>query len=113
MPTKHEQVGDLVRRGVVLFSNIVPFPASGLIAAIGAAVISKILDIHQRRVSEILGAELRLDHISYVEPDEDALIHFYNQNPVYPELSVQFKEEIDSRHTGVLVPGAATWCRER
>jgi len=103
MPSKHEQVGNLVRRGVLLFSGIVPFPASSLVAAIGAAVISKILDIHERRVTEILSVELRLDHISYVEPNKDALLHFYSRNPVYPELAEQFSQEISLQNIDILL----------
>ena len=107
MPAKNEKIGELVRRGVLLFSQAVPFPASALVAAIGAAAVSKILEIHEKRVSEILSSELTLDHISYVEPTRPALMDFYVNNPLYPELAKEFSDEIskqDERRLRSLYP---------
>jgi len=94
MPARHEKIGELVQRGVLLFSSIIPIPASGLIAAVGAAVISKILEIHERRVTEILSSELSLAHVPYLEPKDGALLEFYRNNPIYPELARAFATEI-------------------
>ena len=94
MPAGKEQIGDLVRRGVLLFSQAVPFPAAGLVAAASAAAISKILAIHERRVSEILSAEVTLDHISYAEPDSQELTRFYSANTLFPQLAAEFSSEI-------------------
>ena len=93
MPEK-EKIGEIVRRGVLLFAKAVPFPSSTLVAAIGAAVISKIVDLRKKRISEILSTELTLNHISYVEPHKKALLDFYGRNPLYPELSSEFSPEL-------------------
>ncbi len=85
-----------MQRGVLLFASVVPIPASALIAAVGAAVISKILEIRERRVTEILSSELGLAHVSYVEPKDDALLDFYRNNPIHPELSHEFAAETNA-----------------
>jgi hypothetical protein len=97
-----DRVASLIKRGVLLFSEIVPFPASYLVAAIGAATISKIIEIHHRRVSEILSSELTLRHIPYVEPSDSALVAFYKNNPIYPALATQFEKEIRANNTSAL-----------
>ena len=94
MPARHEKIGELVQRGVLLFSSIIPIPASALIGAVGAAVISKILEIHERRVTEIVSSELSLAHVPYLEPKDGALLEFYRNNPIYPELARAFATEI-------------------
>ena len=67
-------------------------------AAISAATITKLLDIHQRRVTEILSSELSLYHISTVEPDDEQVTLFFARNPVYPELEQEFDEEIRAKN---------------
>jgi hypothetical protein len=101
MPEK-EKIGELVRRGVLLFAQAVPFPSSTLVAAIGAAVVSKIVDLRRKRISEILSSELTLNHISYVEPHKKALLDFYGRNPLYPELAGEFAPEIKAQDIGRL-----------
>ncbi len=83
-----------MQRGVLLFSSIIPIPASALIGAVGAAVISKILEIRKRRVIEILSSELGLAHVPYLEPKDESLLDFYRKNPLYPELAHAFATEI-------------------
>lgn len=96
MPARYEKIGALVQRGVLLFSGIVPIPAPALIGAVGAAVISKILEIRERRITEILSSELGLAHVAYLEPKNEALLDFYRINPVYPDLAHAFATEINS-----------------
>ncbi|HET6268136.1 MAG TPA: hypothetical protein VFG11_10500 [Acidobacteriota bacterium] len=95
MPARFEQIGSLVRKGVLLFSGLIPIPAASLVAALGAAVVSKTLEIHDRRISEALSQELSLAHVAYVEPDDAELLRFYSHNPLYPNLASQFKDEIE------------------
>ncbi len=97
MPARYEKIGALVQRGVLLFSGIVPIPAPALIGAVGAAVISKILEIRERRVTEILSSELALAHVAYLEPKDEALLDFYRKNPVYPNLAHAFATEISAQ----------------
>src|SRR5262249_23741656 len=100
-------IGEVVRRGVLLLARVAPIPSAPLVSAIGAAVISKIIDLHQRRVSEILSIELSLGHVSAIEPDSEALLAFFAENPVYPELASQFHNEIragDFDHLRSLYP---------
>lgn len=94
MASGNEKIGELVRRGILLFSSVISFPASALVAAVSAAVITKILGIHQRRVTEILSIELTLPHISRVEPDDEQVALFFARNPAYPEFEQQFDPEI-------------------
>src|SRR5262249_33336210 len=96
MPAGKERIGGLVQRGVLLFSQFVAFPASALVAAVGAAVIGKVVEIHHRRVTEVLSEEIGLKHISYLEPDPDTLLKFYKANQVYPGLSDQFEPELSN-----------------
>jgi hypothetical protein len=47
MPSREERIGSLLQQGILFFARIIPFPASSLVAAIGAAVLTKILqDYH-------------------------------------------------------------------
>lgn len=94
MASGDNRLADLIHQGVLLFSQIVPFPASELVAAVSAAAISKIIGLHKEHVSEILSAELLPDHISFVEPDDAGLIRFYSKNPLYPDLAAEFNKEI-------------------
>jgi len=94
MPDKIDRIGEVVRHGVLLLARVAPIPSPALVSAIGAAVISKIIDLHQRRVSEILSIELSLGHVSAIEPDSEALLAFFAENPIYPELAAQFHNEI-------------------
>lgn len=93
----HERIGSLVRRGILLFAGYAPFPCSSLIAAVAAAVLTKTLDVADRRVSEALSRELELQHIPYVEPGHAQLLDFYARNPVYPDLAAEFRLEITAR----------------
>lgn len=94
MPAGKEKIGDLIQRGVLLFSQFVAFPASALVAAVGAAVVSKLVEIHHRRVTEVLSEQIGLKHISYLEPDPNTLLKFYKANQLYPGLSEQFEPEL-------------------
>ena len=86
-----------MRKGILLFSGSL-LPAPTLVAAVSAAVITKVLDIHQRRVSEILSEELTLPHISRVEPDDEQIALFFARNPVFPELEQEFDPEIRGKN---------------
>ncbi len=92
-----KNVGEVVRQGLLLFSQGIPIPAVNLVAAIAAAVVSKSLDVHQKRVSEALSQELALQHISYLEPDDSDLMSFYSKNPIYPGLAKEFAKEIKAK----------------
>jgi hypothetical protein len=96
MPARNERIGELIQRGILLFSQFVAFPASALVAAVSAAVISKLVEIHHRRVTEVLSEQIGLKHISYLEPDPDTLLKFYRANPFYPGLADQFNPELES-----------------
>lgn len=98
MNSGNQRIGDLVRRGILLFSGVAAIPAPALVAAVSAAAITKLLDIHQRRVTEILSAELTLPHISRVQPDDEQVALFFARNPVYPQLEQQFDEEIRAKN---------------
>lgn len=92
-----KNIGEVVRQGLLLFSQGVPIPAVNLVAAIAAAVVSKSLDVHQKRVSQALSEELALQHISYLEPDNTDLMNFYKKNPLYPGLAIEFAKEIKAK----------------
>lgn len=94
MAEQYGKVGDLVRRGILLLSGLTPIPAASVIAAVAAALVSKALDVHHQRVTQALSEELSLTHISYAEPDDTDLLHFYSRNPLYPEMAVVFQKEI-------------------
>lgn len=97
MAERYGKVGDLVRRGILLFSGITPIPAASVIAAVAAALISKTLDVHHQRVTDALSEELSLTHISYAEPDDRDLLHFYTGNPLHPDLGTEFQKEIQNQ----------------
>jgi hypothetical protein len=98
MPSStNQRIGELVRRGVLLFAGSVPVPGSTFIAAIAAAALSKTMDLRDSRVSEVLGRQLELPHVPYVEPDDEQLLAFYRSNPLHPRLAGSFREEIASR----------------
>ena len=97
MGSGNQKIGDLVRKGILLFSGAA-LPAPALVAAVSAAVITKVLDIHQRRVSEILSTELTLPHVSRVEPDDEQVALFFARNPVFPELEQEFDPEIRGKN---------------
>jgi hypothetical protein len=90
-------IGEVVRQRLLLFSKGIPIPAVNLVSAIAAAVLSKTLEVHQKRVSEALSQEIRLQHISYVQPDNKELLNFYNKNPIIPELAKEFEKEIKQK----------------
>jgi hypothetical protein len=96
MPSRNERIGAIVQQGILTFSRFVPIPAATLVSAIAAAVITKILDQHEQRVSEVLSTELSASHISYVNPDDSELLAFYEKNFLYPELKSEFQPEIES-----------------
>jgi hypothetical protein len=96
MPSRNERIGTVVQQGILTFSRFVPIPAATLVSAIAAAVIVKILDQHEQRVSEVLSTELSASHISYVNPDDSELLSFYEKNFLYPELKSEFQPEIES-----------------
>lgn len=102
MPERYEQVGALVRRGVLLFSGLVPIPAATLIAAVGAAIVSRMMELHSARVTAVLSEELSLTHISYAEPDDSDLVRFYSSNPIFPELASEFQAEIGNNNVADL-----------
>jgi len=93
MPSENQRIGDLVRRGVLLFSQSIPLPAPTLVSAIAAAVIAKALDLRDARISDVLGRELSLGHVPRIQPDDKELMLFYANNPLYPELAAEFEEE--------------------
>ena len=99
MARANDRVASLIERGILLFSEIVPFPAANLVAAVAAGAISKIAEIHSRRVSEILSAELTLRHIPYVEPSDSSLLSFYKKNVLYSQLASEFAKEIENHDT--------------
>jgi hypothetical protein len=94
MATAKRGIAEIIQKGVLLFSEIVPFPASSLVAAVSAAAIAKMVGLHKEHVSEILSTELFPEHFSYVEPDEEALFRFYRDNQLFPDLATEFTEEI-------------------
>jgi hypothetical protein len=94
MPSTNERIGAIVQQGIVIFSRYVPFSASTLVSAIAAAVITKILDQHEKRVSEVLSVELSPSHIPYVNPDNAELLAFYEKNFLFPELASEFEQEL-------------------
>jgi hypothetical protein len=96
MARGNDRVASLIKRGILLFSEIVPFPAANLVAAVAAGTVSKIAEIHNRRVSEILSSELTLRHIPYIEPSDFSLLSFYSNNPLYPRLATEFSKEIEA-----------------
>ncbi len=98
MPSRNERIGSLLQQGVLLFSRIIPFPASTLVAAIGAAVLTKILEQHENRVSEVLSIDLSAGHIPYVNPNDEELLAFYENNFLFPELKTEFDSEINSKN---------------
>jgi hypothetical protein len=98
MPSGHEQIGEVVRKGILLFGSAFPLPAPTLVAAVSAAVITKLLDQHARRVSEVLSLELTLPHVSRIEPGNEQLALFFARNPLFPELEQEFGEEIRTKN---------------
>lgn len=100
--SRYEKIGPIVQQGILLFSQVVPFPAAPLIAAIAAAILSKGLELKERRVSEILSSELQLQHVAYIEPDDAELLRFFISNPLFPELAGQFASEIENGDIGRL-----------
>ena len=95
MPTsRFENIGAIIRQGVVLFARVVPIPAPALVGAIGAAAITKILEAREDRISEALSSELTLPHLSYLEPDDAELTQFYAANSIYPALAREFEQEL-------------------
>jgi hypothetical protein len=97
MPSREERIGSLLHQGIIFFARIIPFPASSLIAAIGAAVLTKILQQHENHVSEVLSIDLSAGHIPYVNPDDEELMNFYQDNFLFPELKTEFELEINSK----------------
>jgi hypothetical protein len=97
MPSREERIGSLLHQGILFFARIIPFPASSLVAAISAAVLTKILQQHQTHVSEVLSIDLSPAHIPYVNPDDEELLNFYADNFLFPELKTEFELEINSR----------------
>jgi hypothetical protein len=97
MPSREERIGSLLHQGILFFARIIPFPASSLVAAIGAAVLTKILQQHQSHVSEVLSIDLSPAHIPYVNPDDEELLTFYQDNFLFPELKTEFELEINSK----------------
>ena len=97
MPSREERIGSLLHQGIIFFARIIPFPASSLVAAIGAAVLTKILQQHQAHVSEVLSIDLSAGHIPYVNPDDEELLNFYQDNFLFPELKTEFELEINSK----------------
>jgi hypothetical protein len=96
MPSRNERIGAIVQQGILTFSRYVPFSASTLVSAIAAAVITKILDQHEERVSEVLSIELSPSHIPYVNPDDAELLAFYEKNFLFPELASEFEPELNT-----------------
>ena len=96
MPSRNERIGSVVQQGILIFSRLLPFPASTLVSAIAAAVVTKILDQHEQRVSEVLSTELSASHISYVNPDDAEMLAFFEKNFLYPELRSEFEPELNS-----------------
>src|SRR5436305_1047412 len=97
-----ENIGVLVRQGILLFAHVAPIPAPSLVAAIGAAAITKILEVREERISEALSLELSLSHISYLEPDDAELINFYSDNPIYAGLAQDFAPELQRNDNAAL-----------
>jgi hypothetical protein len=98
----HEKIGSIVQRGILLFSQVVPIPSASLIAAIAAAIFSKSLELKEKHVSEVLSYELQLQHVAYIEPDDEELLRFFEKNPLFPGLSSEFETEIESGDIGRL-----------
>jgi len=92
----------LIQQGILIFSEVVPFPASTLVAAVSAAAISKMVELHQEHVAEILNMQLLPDHISFVEPTNSELMAFYGNNALFPKLASEFEAEIKSHDFGKL-----------
>jgi hypothetical protein len=69
MPLNAEKIGEVIRQGLLLFSKGIPIPAVSVVSAIAAAVITKGIEVHQKRVSQALSLQLELQHISFVQPD--------------------------------------------
>lgn len=102
MPDRNEEIGELVRRGATLFSEILPFPVPNIIGAVSAAIITGIMDLKDQRTEEILSLELGFSHISYVEPDLHQMLQFYRENPLYPGLATDFQSELASGEMDLL-----------
>lgn len=100
--SRYEKIGPIVQQGILLFSQVMPFPAAPLIAAIAAAILSKGFELKEKRVSEVLSYELRLQHVAYIEPDDAELLRFFKNNPLFPELAGQFATEIENGDIGRL-----------
>ena len=98
MPVAAEKIGEVVRQGLLLFSKGIPIPAVSLVSAIAAAVITKSIEVHRKRVSDALSFQLELQHISYVQPDRIKLLAFFKKNPIYPELAAEFDKEIKTKN---------------
>jgi hypothetical protein len=96
MPSSNERIGAIIQQGITIFSRFVPFTASTLVSAIAAAVLTKILDQHEKRVSEVLSIELSASHVPYLNPDDTELLAFYEKNFLFPELRAQFEAELSS-----------------
>lgn len=97
MATQSEKIGSVVQKGILLLSKYLPLPAPAIVAAVSAAAITKILDLREAKITEILSIELNLSHISYVNPDNSELLAFYSRNPIFPELASEFQKEIQSK----------------
>jgi hypothetical protein len=92
-----EKIGSIVQQGILLFAELVPFPAASLVAAVTAALFAKGFELHNRAVQEILSYELQLQHIAYIEPDDSELLSFFSKNPLFPELAAEFAHETQVR----------------
>ena len=92
-----KDIGEVIRQGLLLFSKGFPIPAVGIVSSIAAAVISKSIEVHKKRVSDALAQELSLEHVAYIQPDDEELLNFYKKNPVYPSLAKEFDKEIKSK----------------
>jgi hypothetical protein len=92
-----KDIGEVIKQGLLLFSKGFPIPAVGIVSSIAAAVISKSIEVHKKRVSDALAQELSLQHVSYVQPDDSELLNFYKKNPIYPSLAKEFDKEIKAK----------------
>jgi hypothetical protein len=97
MATATPRLAHLIQQGVLLFSQVVPFPASTLVAAVSAAAISKMVELHKEHVAEILNMQLLPDHIAFVEPSDSELLDFFRTNRLFPKLAMEFEAEIENR----------------
>src|SRR5439155_23667361 len=102
MATATPRLARLIQQGVLLLSEMLPFPASALVSAVSAAAISKLGELHRERVGEILNMQLLPEHISFVEPSDAELFEFYSNNRLFPKLAVEFETEIGNRDSARL-----------